>query len=132
MPSAFIDPTGSSNLTDVRKVLSSPSPGPAIGEARKRVRFPAKRTQAQLLVPDWVPDFAFHPMGFDLNGTWGASALHILDFTAALSSQSTTEPRARIMLRSIQVISRTISQMNASLIRARQPLPFPNLVKYWA
>jgi hypothetical protein len=66
MPSAFIDPTGSSNLTDVRKVLSSPSAGPAIGEARKRVRFPAKRTQAQLMVPDRVPDFAFHPMGFSI------------------------------------------------------------------
>jgi hypothetical protein len=101
------DPIGSSNLTDARKALSSPSAGPAIGEARKRVRFAAKITQAQLMVPDWVPDFAFHPMGFDLNGTWGPSALHILDFTAALSSQATTEPQARIKRRSIQVISRT-------------------------
>jgi hypothetical protein len=77
-----------------------------------------------------VPDFAFHPMGFDLNGAWGPSALHILDFTAALSSHATTKPQARIKRRSIQAISGTISQMNASLIRARQPLPFPNLVQY--
>jgi hypothetical protein len=40
-------------------------------------------------------------MGFDLNGAWGPSALRILDFTADLSSQSTTEPRARTMRRSI-------------------------------
>jgi hypothetical protein len=58
----------SSNLTVVRKAMSSPSYGPAIDEARKRVRFAAKITQAQLMVPDWVPEFAFHPMGFDLNG----------------------------------------------------------------
>jgi hypothetical protein len=69
-------------------------------------------------------------MGFDLNGAWGPPALNILDFTAALSSQSTMEPQARIMRRSIHVISRTISQMNANLIRAGQPLPFPNLVQY--
>jgi hypothetical protein len=69
------------------------------------------------------------PNGFDLNGAWGPSALYILDFTA-LSSQATTEPQARIKRRSIQVVSRTISQMNASLIRARQPLPSPNLVQY--
>jgi hypothetical protein len=124
------DPIGSSNLTDVWKALSSPSAGPAVGETRKRVRFAAKITQVQLMVPDWVPDFASHPMGFDLNGAWGPSALHIPDFTVALSSQATTEPQARIKRRSIQVISRTISQMNASLIRARQPLPFPNLVQY--
>jgi hypothetical protein len=31
------DPIGSSDLTDVRNTLSSPSAGPAIGEARKRV-----------------------------------------------------------------------------------------------
>jgi hypothetical protein len=60
----------------------------------------------------------------------GPSALHIFDFTAALSSQSTTEPQARTMSRSIQVHSRTILQMNASLTRARHPLPFPNLVQY--
>jgi hypothetical protein len=58
------DTIGSSNLTDVRKALSSPSAGPAIGEAWKRVRFAAKIAQAQLVVPDWVPDFAFHPNGF--------------------------------------------------------------------
>jgi hypothetical protein len=69
-------------------------------------------------------------MGFDLNGAWGQSALNILDYTAALSSQSTMEPQARIMRRYIQVISRTIAQMNANLIRAGQPLPFPNLVQY--
>jgi hypothetical protein len=97
------DPIGSSNMTDARKALSSPSAGPAIGEARKRVRFAAKITQAQLM----VPDFAFHPMGFDLNGVWGPSVLHILDFTAALSSHATTKPQARIKRRSIQVISRT-------------------------
>jgi hypothetical protein len=81
------------------------------------------------MVPDWVPDFAFQPMGFDFNGAWGPPALHILDFTSAPSSQATTEPQARIMHRSIHVISRTISQMNASLISACQPLPFPNLVQ---
>jgi hypothetical protein len=124
------DPIGSSNLTDVRNAPSSPSANPAIGEERNWVRFAAKKTQAQLMVPDWVPDFAFHPMGFDLNGTWGPSALHILDFTAALGSQATTEAQARIKRRPMQVVSRTISQLNASLIRARQPLPFPNLVQY--
>jgi hypothetical protein len=46
------DPIGSSNLADVRRALSSPSPGPAIGEARKGVRFAAQITQAQLMVPD--------------------------------------------------------------------------------
>jgi hypothetical protein len=94
------------------------------------VRFVAEISQAQLVVPDWLPDYAFHPMGFELNGARGPSALHSFDFTAALSSQSTTEPQVRIRRRSIHVISRTISQMNASLIRARQPLPFPNLVQY--
>jgi hypothetical protein len=72
------------------------------------------------MVPDWVPDFAFNPVGFDLNGAWGPSALHILDFTAALSSQSTTEPQARLKRRSIQFISRTISLMNESLIRVNR------------
>jgi hypothetical protein len=60
-------------------------------------------------VPDWVLDIAFYPVGFDLNGAWGPSALRILDFAAALSSQDTIEPLARIKRRSIQVISRTIS-----------------------
>jgi hypothetical protein len=60
----------------------------------------------------------------------GPLALLVFDFTASLSSQSTTEIQARIKRRSIQVISRTISQMNASLIRARQPLPFPNLIQH--
>jgi hypothetical protein len=57
------DPIGSSNLTDVRNALSSPSAGPAMVEMWKRVRFAANATQAQLMVPDWMPDFAFHPMG---------------------------------------------------------------------
>jgi hypothetical protein len=109
--------------------LSPPSPGPAIGEARKLARFVAKITQAQLMAPAWVPDFASHPMGFDLNGSWASSGLHILDFTPALSSHYTTEPQAHIKRRSIHVISRAISQTNASLNRARQPLPFPNLVQ---
>jgi hypothetical protein len=115
MPRHAIDVTvcdliGSSNLTDVRKALSSPSPGPAIGEARKQIRFAAKIAQAELVVPHWVPDFAFHPMGFDLNGARGPFTLHILDFTAALGSQATTDPQARIKRRSIQFISRTISR----------------------
>jgi hypothetical protein len=82
------------------------------------------------MVPDWVPDFAIQPTSFNLNIAWGPPELCILEFIAALASQSTTEPQARIKHRSIQVISRTISQMNASLNRARQPLPFPNLVQY--
>jgi hypothetical protein len=87
-------------------------------------------TPLQLMVPDWVPDFAFHPLGFDLNGAWGPSAPRIPDKTVGLGSRSTTEPQARIMRHSLRVISRTISQMNASLTRARQPLPFPNMVQY--
>jgi hypothetical protein len=75
-----------------------------------------------------MPDVAFHPMGFDLNGAWSPSSLRILDVTAALSSLSTTEPKVRIKRRSVQVVSHTISQLNASLIRTRQPLPFPNQV----
>jgi hypothetical protein len=59
---------GSSNLTVERKALPSSSASPAIGEARMLVRFAATRAQAQLMVPDWAPDFAFHRMGFDLNG----------------------------------------------------------------
>jgi hypothetical protein len=43
------DPIGSCNLTDVRKVLSSPRAVPAIGEAQKRVRFAAKILSAQLM-----------------------------------------------------------------------------------
>jgi hypothetical protein len=117
----------SSNL---RKALPSPSAGLAVGEARKRVRFAAKITQAQLNGAWLGAGLAFHPMGFDLKGTWVPSALHILDFTAALSSQSTTETQVRIKRRSIQGISRTTSQMNASLIHARQPLPFPNMVQF--
>jgi hypothetical protein len=57
------DTIGSSNLTIVSKALSSPSAGPAFGEAQKRARFSAKITEAQLMVPDWVPCFAFYPMG---------------------------------------------------------------------
>jgi hypothetical protein len=68
-------------------------------------------------------------MGFDLNGERGPSSLLTLDVTAALSSLSTTEPQVRIKRRSVQVVPRTISQLNASLIRARQPLPFPNQVQ---
>jgi hypothetical protein len=49
-------------------------------------QFAAKITQAELMVPDWASDFAFHPMGFDLNGAWGPSALCIPDFAVALSS----------------------------------------------
>jgi hypothetical protein len=60
------------------------------------------------------------------NRAWGPSAIRILYFTVALiSSPSFTELEARIKRRSIQVISRTISQMHVKLIRARQPLPFP-------
>jgi hypothetical protein len=62
------DPTGASNLTEVGKALASSSAGPALGETRRRTRLAAKVAQAQLLAPDWMPDVAFHPMGFDLNG----------------------------------------------------------------
>jgi hypothetical protein len=123
------DTIGSSNLTDVLRALSSPNAGPAIGEARQRVRLAAKITQAQLIKPDWVPNSAFHPVGFDLSVAWGPSALRLLGSIAALISQSTTEPQARIKRRSIHVISRTIPLLNASLIRARpsdalsQPCP---------
>jgi hypothetical protein len=118
------DPTGASNLTEVRKALAVSSPGPALGETRKRTRFAAKVAPAQLLAPDWMPDVAFHPMGFNLNGAWGPSSLRILDFTAALSSLSTTEPQVRIKRRSVQV-SRMISQiMRASSERdSRCPSP---------
>jgi hypothetical protein len=54
-------------------------------EARKRVRFAAKVTQAQLMVSEWVPDFAFHPVGFDRNGHGarlsGASSTSQLPFS---------------------------------------------------
>jgi hypothetical protein len=63
------DPTCASNLTEVRKALASSSPGPALGETRKRTQFAAKVSQAHLLAPDWMPDVAFHPMGFNLNGS---------------------------------------------------------------
>jgi hypothetical protein len=43
------DPTGASNLTEVRKALASSSAGPALGETRKRTRFAAKVAQVQLL-----------------------------------------------------------------------------------
>jgi hypothetical protein len=86
------DPFGCPFLTDVRKALSSPSAGPGIGEALKWVLFVAKITQAQLLRPDWVPEFAFHPIGFDLNAGRDPSVQRILDLTVALYSQSTTEP----------------------------------------
>jgi hypothetical protein len=61
------DTIGSSNLTDVRKALLTPNAGPTIGEARKWVRFAAKVTQAQFMVPDWVLDVAFvhAPRPFD-------------------------------------------------------------------
>jgi hypothetical protein len=80
------DPTGASNLIVVLKALASSSAGPALGETRKLTQFAAKVSQAQLLAPDWMPDVAFHPMGFDLNGAWGPSSLRILDVTDALSS----------------------------------------------
>jgi hypothetical protein len=53
------------------------------------------------------------------------SAIAVPVQKAALSSQSKTEPRALTKRRSIEVISRTISQMNAIIIRARQRCPFP-------
>jgi hypothetical protein len=123
------DSIGSSTLTGVRKASSSPSAGPAIGEARTQVQFEAKTTQAQLMVPDWVANFSLQPMGFDLSVALGQYVLCIPDFTAARSSQSTTEPQAHIKRRSIQVVSRMISQMNSSLTGALQPLPIANLVQ---
>jgi hypothetical protein len=114
------DPTGASNLTEVRKALASSSAGTALGETRKRTRFAAKVAQAQLLA---LAGHRHSSDGFDLNGAWGPSSLRILDVTAALSSLSTTEPQVHIKRRSVQVVSRTISQLNVSLIRARQPLP---------
>jgi hypothetical protein len=78
---------GSSNLTEVRKALSSASDDPAIGEApRQGARFASKTIQAQLMVPHWVPNLAFHPMGFDLKGAWSPSSLCILDLRVSISS----------------------------------------------
>jgi hypothetical protein len=62
------------NLTRCGNLYRHPALDP-IGEARKRVRFAAEMPQAQNMVPDWVQDFAFHPMGFDLNGSRGPSIL---------------------------------------------------------
>jgi hypothetical protein len=87
------DPIGSSNLTDVRKALSSPSAGPAIGETRKRVRFAAKISQAQLMVPHWVPDFAFHPMG-SISMVHGVHVRYIF-----LTLQLLLAPRPRLNLK---------------------------------
>jgi hypothetical protein len=77
--------------------------------------------QGAAVGPGWTPNFSFHPMGFNLNGAWGPSALRIVDFTSRLASQKTTEPEARIRRRSIQPVSRNISEWNATLIRARRP-----------
>jgi hypothetical protein len=65
-----------------------------------------------------TPQFALLPMGVDLNlnGACGPSAIHVLNFTAALSSQFTAEPEARIKLRFIPLILRTFQQIDASLI----------------
>jgi hypothetical protein len=57
-------------------------------------------------------------MGFDLNGAWGQT----VDFTVALSSDSTTDPQVRIKRRVIQIIFCTISETNVLLVRAFQPL----------
>jgi hypothetical protein len=110
--------------------LSPPSPDPAIGEARKLARFVAKITQAQLMAPAWVPDFASHPKGFDLNGSWASSGLHILDFTPALSSHYTTEPQAPTTRRNLKLTSnaalsmsfpgRSRRRMRASIVRVNR------------
>jgi hypothetical protein len=42
------DPVGKSNLTDVRRALSVPDAGPAIGEAHEHTRFAASCTCATL------------------------------------------------------------------------------------
>jgi hypothetical protein len=94
-----IDTIGSSNLTDMRRAFSSPSAGPALGEARNWFRLAAKLTQEQLMVPDWVPCFAFHPVSFDRAS--GTSSLRILDFTAVLS------PRRNLKLASRAGLSKS-------------------------
>jgi hypothetical protein len=68
-----------------------------------------------------------HPMGFDLNGAWGLSALPIVDFNLRASPpRETRRPRVRIRRQSIHAGSRHISEWNANLIRARRSQPFPN------
>jgi hypothetical protein len=114
------------NLSLVRKGLTSPGPGATGPEERKRKEFIKKVERGAAVAPGWTPDFSFHPMGLDLNGAWGPSALRIVDFTSRLASLRTTEPQARICRRSIQAVSRNISEWNATLIRARRPQPFPN------
>jgi hypothetical protein len=99
--------------------------GAAGSEERKRKELIKKVERGAAVAPGWTPDFSFHPMGFDVNGALGPSALRIVDFTSRLASQRTTEPQARIRRRSIQAVSRNISEWNATLIRARRPQLFP-------
>jgi hypothetical protein len=114
---------------NTRKGLASPGAGVAGSEERKRKEFTKKLERGAAVAPGLTADLSFHPIGFDLNGAWGPSALRIVDFTSRLASQRTTEPQARIRRRSIQAVFRCISEWNATLIRARCPLPFPNTVE---
>jgi hypothetical protein len=125
------DTVGAHNLSLVRKGLISPGAGAAGSEERKRKEFIKKVERDAAVAPGWTPDYSFHPMGFDLNGARGPSALRIVDFTSRLASQRTTEPQARIRRRSIQAVSRNISEWNATLIRARRPQPFPHSFLAW-
>jgi hypothetical protein len=68
-------------------------------------------------------------MGCDMKVALGLSAQFILDLRLALCSQSMTEIQSHIYRRSIEVVSRRISQIYACLIRARQPLCCRTLVQ---
>jgi hypothetical protein len=117
---------GAHNLSQARKGLASRGAGAEGSVNEKLNEILKKEERGAAVAPVWTPDLSFHPMGIDLNGAWGPSALRIIEITSRLASQRTTERQARIRRRSIQAVSRNISAWNATLIRARRPLPLPN------
>jgi hypothetical protein len=80
--------TVGAHLSLARKWLASRGAGAEGSVEAKRNEILKKVERGAAVAPVWTPDFSFHPMGIDLNGAWGPSALRIIEFTSRLASQS--------------------------------------------
>ena len=111
------DVTGSSQISKIRAAIRHKHGAPGIIENDKVQEFRRKLRIAP--ASSNPPNFAFSPVGFDLNGAWGPRALQILEHCSTLSSNISAEPKNIIARRAIQQVSQVVSQCNAALVRSR-------------